>query len=268
MRYQSRPVDSGQTEIHSQLLSVLEVHLQTEYRKPISVQSHALFASVEKLQTKLHKPIILDSGCGTGAATFELARHHREALVIGVDKSSHRLALGGMRGEIQLEDNCLLVRMNLVDFWRLALRRGWRLEKHYLLYPNPWPKAKHLRRRWYGHPVFPQILDLGGKLELRCNWRVYAEEFQAAMDYVLPGICDLRKIKVETGLSLFEQKYTASGHTLYQCSCSLDAWNGRPRQTPPLMPSDHPYRDNPAEILQRLHQRRRHVIRRLIPMCF
>lgn len=226
MRYQSRPVDSAQTETHSQLLSVLEVHLQSEYRKPISVQSHELFASVEKLHRKLDRPVILDSGCGTGAATHELARRHRDALVIGVDKSSHRLALGGMRGEIQLEGNCLLVRMNLVDFWRLARRHAWCLQKHYLLYPNPWPKAKHLRRRWHGHPVFPLVLDLGGELELRCNWRVYAEEFQAAVDYVLPGSCDLRKIKVETALSLFEQKYAASGHTLYQCNCSLDAWIG------------------------------------------
>ena len=34
-------------------------------------------------------------------------------------------------------------------------------EQHYLLYPNPWPKAKHLQRRVHGHGSFPLLLQLG-----------------------------------------------------------------------------------------------------------
>ncbi|MFT5131744.1 MAG: tRNA G46 methylase TrmB [Gammaproteobacteria bacterium] len=222
MQYQSRLVDSGQKEVHSQLLKVLAIHLQSEYKKPISIHSQTIFAAVEKLRKQLNKPVILDSGCGTGSATRELAQLYDEALVIGVDKSSHRLARGGVHKDVEREGNCLLVRMDLVDFWRLALQHGWRLKKHYLLYPNPWPKAKHLRRRWHAHPVFPQLLSLGGILELRCNWRIYATEFHAAMNFITPGVCKLTQYDTQTGLSLFEQKYLASGHRLYQCCCILD----------------------------------------------
>lgn len=222
MQYQSRPVDSGQKDIHSQLLKVLAIHLHTEYKKPIPEHSVSLFALVEALRNKLHRPIILDSGCGTGAATRTLAQQHQDALVIGVDKSSHRLARGGMHKDIMQEGNCLLLRMDLVDFWRLAWQHKWRLYKHYILYPNPWPKAKHLRRRWHAHPVFPALLNLGGTLELRCNWDIYAQEFLAALEFIAPGVCRLKEFKAETGLSLFEHKYLASGHKLYQCSCALD----------------------------------------------
>ncbi len=167
-------------------------------------------------------PLILDSGCGTGHASKLLATANPDKLIIGVDKSSHRLAKGGLDCNFELLENCLLLKMNLVDFWRLAVEHDWKLEKHYLLYPNPWPKAKHLRRRWYAHPVFPQLLKLGGELELRCNWKLYAEEFQAAMNFITPGSCILTEYSERTGISLFEQKYLRQGHQLYRCHCFLD----------------------------------------------
>jgi tRNA (guanine-N7-)-methyltransferase len=222
MRYHSRPVDSGQDGIHPQLFKVLKTHLHCEYKKPISAYSQALFASVEDLRRRLNKPVILDSGCGTGASTQQLATETPAALVIGIDKSSHRLARGGLEGDIGHKDNCLLVKMDLVDFWRLALRHHWRLKKHYILYPNPWPKPKHLLRRWHAHPVFPELLRLGGDLELRSNWRVYAEEFQATVEFISPDACKLEEFDAKTSISLFELKYAQSGHKLYRCCCALD----------------------------------------------
>jgi tRNA G46 methylase TrmB len=222
VQYRSRPVDSDQNDIHSQLLNVLETHLRSEYKKPISTYSREIFARVEDLRKCLGIPIILDSGCGTGASSAHLARQNPKALVIGVDKSSHRLALGGVHDNLAQQNNLLLLKMELVDFWRLAVIYGWRLQKHFLLYPNPWPKPKLLKRRWHAHPVFPDLLRLGGELELRCNWRVYAEEFQAAINYLTPGICKLDEFVADSAISLFEQKYAASGHVLYRCHCELD----------------------------------------------
>lgn len=222
MQYRSRPVDSGQDGVHPQLFKVLKTHLHSEYKKPISAYSRALFTAVENLRLRIKKPVILDSGCGTGVNTQQLAADAPGALVIGVDKSSHRLARGGLDGDMGHKDNCLLVKMDLVDFWRLALQHRWQLKKHYLLYPNPWPKPKHLRRRWHAHPVFPALLCLGGELELRSNWRVYAEEFQAAMEFIAPGACKLEEFSTKASISLFELKYAASGHRLYRCCCALD----------------------------------------------
>ena len=126
---------------------------------------------------------MLDSGCGTGASTRALARAHPDCLVIGVDKSVARLGRTGASAFPHREGNAVWLRAELSSFWRLALQAGWALERHYLLYPNPWPKPGQLQRRWHGHPVFPELLRLGGRLELRCNWEIYALEFAAAHRY-------------------------------------------------------------------------------------
>lgn len=79
-------------------------------------------------------------------------------------------------------DNMLLLRADLVDFWILAARDGqWDIEEHLILYPNPYPKRSQLRQRWHGHPVFPVMLGLGGKITVRSNWRTYLDEMCLAI---------------------------------------------------------------------------------------
>jgi tRNA G46 methylase TrmB len=112
----------------------------------------------------------------------------------------------------------LLVRADCDDFWRLAADAGWRLQHHYLLYPNPWPKPGQLKRRVHGSPAFVDLLKLGGALELRSNWQVYVEEFGSAL--ILAGcIPRVDRLVPDVSLSLFEQKYRQSGHLLWRCRC-------------------------------------------------
>jgi len=115
------------------------------------------------------------------------------------------------------------LRAELATFWRLAVQAGWRLHRHFLLYPNPWPKPGHLRRRWHAHPVFPDLLQLGGRLELRSNWAVYAEEFAVAVNHALGTRVQPMRLAGSDDLSPFERKYRASGHALYSVALSLDA---------------------------------------------
>lgn len=73
--------------------------------------------------------------------------------------------------------NLLLLRADLVDLWILAWRdKAWEVREHSILYPNPYPKRSQLRSRWHGHPVFPVLLGLGGKITVRSNWKAYLEE--------------------------------------------------------------------------------------------
>lgn len=150
------------------------------------------------------RPLILDSGCGTGRSTCALARAHPEAAVLGVDRSEARLSkAAGAAGtltdaargrELALPPNALLVRAELASFWRLMLQQdaadprdglaASRVRRHLLLYPNPYPKPARLNRRWHGHPSLPVLLALGGTLEVRSNWRVYLKELQAATLHV------------------------------------------------------------------------------------
>ena len=116
-----------------------------------------------------------------------------------------------------------MLRAELATLWRLLLEDGRSPEKHFLFYPNPWPKPGHLLRRWHAHPVFPQLLSLGGDLEMRCNWEIYALEFAQAIKIATGISAAVKTIKPEAGISLFEQKYLARGQSLYSVSTSLTA---------------------------------------------
>lgn len=166
-------------------------------------------------------PLIIDAGCGVGLSTRRLAQAHPESFVIGIDQSADRLGRHPAWTD-EYAANYTLVRANLVDYWRLLLEAGIRPQQHYLLYPNPWPKKPQLSRRWHGHPIFPTIIALGGAIECRSNWKIYIDEFAAAVQQ-LNGQAVATEPYQATGTPLtpFEEKYRASGHALWRCRTQL-----------------------------------------------
>lgn len=225
----SRRIIGAQRVPHADLERRIARHRDAPFRRPIAAHTAAAFAQLAEGLDR-SRPVVLDAGCGTGESSVRLAARHPDALVIGVDKSAHRLRpspAGAAHADADAA-RVHLVRADLQDFWRLARDAGLRLAAHYLLYPNPWPKAVHLQRRWHGHPVFPELLALGGRLELRTNWPVYAEEFAAAL------ACFGFEARVEllgaeaaaSPLTPFERKYLASGQRCLRVRADLDAAAG------------------------------------------
>ncbi|MCC7414026.1 MAG: methyltransferase domain-containing protein [Gammaproteobacteria bacterium] len=219
----SRPVDSSQAAPHVRLCAVIARYRHGAYRRPIAAASRQVFERIEVLRRARNGPIVLDAGCGTGTSTQALARRYPDAFVVGIDRNRRRLRYGPYRDGVSGGDRGpVLACCDLADFWRLAAAAGWQLARHYLLYPNPWPKARHLKRRWHAHPVFPVAIALGGWLELHTNWAVFAAEFaQALLD---SGVREpwIERLQGEP-LSPFERKYRASGHALWRVSARLDA---------------------------------------------
>jgi tRNA G46 methylase TrmB len=229
----SRIITSNQLWVHPELESVVKKHIQQPFQKPISERNLLAFDKANELYKKHQDNFILDSGCGVGESTYQLAKKFPEAFVLGVDQSEHRLQCNN---EWTLPDNALLIQANLIDFWRLAVKSRWNIKQHYLLYPNPWPKKKHLQRRWHGHPVFPILKELGGTLELRTNWLIYAEEFKIALSLLadknmvdkgavnkepLGYKCQLVSYTPTSAITPFERKYQLSGQKLYQLLTSF-----------------------------------------------
>lgn len=105
--------------------------------------------------------------------------------MIGVDRSVARLNRNYIYKQQSMkggEDNVVLVRAELVDFWRCWLESPiGKVEKHFLLYPNPYPKKRRFQNRWYAHPSFPLLMNLGGdEIIVRSNWKEYLEDFASA----------------------------------------------------------------------------------------
>lgn len=208
----SKPVTSTQQGCHPDLLLRVERHRKHPFRKPVAPFNQAAFDTATEWLNTQAKPLILDSGCGVGDSTRWLAEHFPHHAVLGLDRSEDRLH----RQRPALPDNARLLRTDLVDFWRLAAAADWRPTHHFLFYPNPYPKAAQLSRRFHAHPVFPALISLGGQLEARSNWRIYLDELQASLRHY--GI-DSRITEIDPeqpAVSAFEQKYRASGQTLWQ----------------------------------------------------
>ena len=209
-------VSSSQQGVHPRLERTIRRHLDRHWLQPLHRPS---IDSYQRLKDESSfadgRSFILDSGCGTGKSTQQLAKQYPDHLVIGADRSQVRLARSGLQQNLWQRDNCILLRADLPTFWRLLARDGHIPHKHFLFYPNPWPKPGHLKRRWHAHPVFPCLLALGGEIEIRCNWEIYALEFAQAASFATGEPVAVEKYTPQHGASPFEQKYLDRAQPLY-----------------------------------------------------
>ena len=157
----SRLIRSAQVGPHPDLAVLVRRHLDHPFRKPVLDYNRTACAAALAARDAWRPgaPLILDAGCGVGWSTQRLAQAFPDHFVFGVDQSVNRISRGK---PLPMPANAVLVRADLIDFWRLLAAAGIRLARHYNLYPNPWPKIGHLARRWHGHAVFPAWRDLGG----------------------------------------------------------------------------------------------------------
>ncbi|MWL87956.1 methyltransferase domain-containing protein [Cupriavidus sp. SW-Y-13] len=213
----SRTVLSAQTGIHDHLATLLQRHLDEPFRKPIGFPTQRAFdIAIDAWQRAGGQPLIIDAGCGVGESTLRLATTFPDHYVIGIDQSEKRLTAGKDWWEAEMPGNFHWARADLVDFWRLLQDGKVPVKRHYVLYPNPWPKIGHLSRRWQGHAVFPALAACGDYLECRSNWKIYIDEFAAALSMV--GRPTQTAVwQPETPMTPFERKYGASGHELWRC---------------------------------------------------
>ena len=186
---------------------------KTQFRAPIPRRAIDAFAAAHKFVQKNNRPVILDSGCGNGESSYYLAARYPQHSIVAVDKSAHRLSRAHAHGP--QAETLLFARADCISLWRLIRPAGWPIERHFLFYPNPWPKPGHLQRRWHAHPVFPTLLSLGGRLTLRTNWPIYAREFSQALDFFNKSVEPVLELQLTQAITPFERKYMRSQHKLF-----------------------------------------------------
>ena len=218
MKRDSRIVSSNQCGLHPKLVDVVERHRRHRSKRPVADHARQAVKTIKDFTQ--NEPFILDSCCGTGQSSHALAQQFPDHRVIGVDRSLHRLARAANPPE---KRGPLFLRTNIEDLLPLMVSDGLRPATHYLLYPNPWPKAKHLQRRFHAMPVLRDLVLLGGRFEVRSNWLLYLEEMQTALSLygVEADIVPLKGVPdpAYEGITAFETKYARSGQPL----CRLNA---------------------------------------------
>lgn len=222
-------IHTEQSSIHADLSKIVARHARHPFQKPIALHNQLAFDELTDQWAKRgFPPLILDSGCGVGESTLHIAQAHATTFF----GSECALAIDPPRPrnnrDAPVPENLLWLRADVVDFWRLLAaylaEHGQILRKHYILYPNPYPKIGQLHKRWHGHAVFPTLLRLGGTLEVRSNWDIYIQEFAAAttqLTHQTPEFWgELTNIQAITP---FERKYQTRGEHLWGVRFALTA---------------------------------------------
>ena len=225
----SKGITSNRLGIHENLEKTVLKYLSTEFKRPFAEHTLGAYAVLKTQWLAFSQTLnsgtdqtnsaalILDACCGTARSTVAIAKQHPNAFVVGIDQSSHRLDK-----QHELPDNAIILQANLLDLYRLMANENIKLYKHYLLYPNPWPKQTQLKRRWHAMPCFPDMVKLGGIIEVRSNWKIYIDEFVFAL--TLAGFpAETCTFETNKPITAFEEKYLASGQSLYALSCTLNS---------------------------------------------
>jgi tRNA (guanine-N7-)-methyltransferase len=129
-------------------------------------------------------PLVLEIGCGTGTSTLAMAQSEPDVDVIAVEV--YRRGLAQLLCAIDREDvsNIRLIRGDAVDVLQQLLAPG-SLSGVRVFFPDPWPKARHHKRRLLQPANVAMIADRlrpGGVLHAATDHAGYAEQIAEVGD--------------------------------------------------------------------------------------
>lgn len=123
-------------------------------------------------------PVVLEIGSGTGEATAALAAADPERDVLAVDVHTP-----GVASLLRLAERAGLTNVRVAEGDALVVLRDMlppgSLDEVRVLFPDPWPKARHHKRRLVQPPFAALVaarLREGGRLHVATDWPDYAEQ--------------------------------------------------------------------------------------------
>jgi len=163
-------------------------------------------------------PTDIEIGSGKGKFLNELATAQPDRNLLAVERSAkyHRLCCD--RAARRGLTNVRLLRTTGEDLlFRLLPEAS--VETIYVLFPDPWPKKRHHKRRLFKPEIVAGIvraLAVGGRLLVKSDHGDYAE----IIDDVLAGASGLTSIDPDEGfaglpLTGFEHKYRIEGREIH-----------------------------------------------------
>ena len=164
-------------------------------------------------------PCTLEIGFGNGGNLAALARAHPERDYLGVEV--HRPGVGRLLLALEGEElgNVRIICHDAVEVLERQIAPG-SLAEILILFPDPWPKKRHHKRRLIQGPfvaLIERALEPGGVLRLATDWQPYALEMLACLN-AAPGLRNLSQQggfagrPAERAPTRFELRGTRLGH--------------------------------------------------------
>ncbi len=129
-------------------------------------------------------PRVMEIGFGNGETLVSLAESHPECDYLGVDV--YEPGIGRLLAAVAEKHltNVRLLRGDAVDVLRERVAPG-RLDTVLLLFPDPWPKKRHHKRRLVQADFVKLVASTlvpGGRFHLATDWQDYAEHMLMVLE--------------------------------------------------------------------------------------
>ncbi len=203
---------------------------------PSSIEKpHGLTGFAWPAEFKDGAPWDLEIGCGVGWHPIKYAIDNPSRRLIAVEHTREKFESfqGRVFKHAQLK-NLLPIHADAIRWVTHAIPAG-SLDRIFLLYPNPEPKAAN--KRWLRMPFFQRLLETlapGGTITLATNIESYFDEARVygveawGLEIVGERRFNLATAPDEAPRTHFEKKYLERGETCFDVTFRKDRANLRP----------------------------------------
>lgn len=137
------------------------------------------------------RPIVWEIGCGHGHFLVRYAELFPAKYCIGVDLILDRLERSGKKRDRAQLDNCHFIRAEAREFL-LSLSPGNTFEEIWILFPDPWPKARHHKNRLLKTEFFEAIASRAGE-GARFYFRTDHLDYFTEVEEIMAGLKTWRR---------------------------------------------------------------------------
>lgn len=164
-------------------------------------------------------PLVVDLGCGEGSFLVAMAQCHPDKNFLGIERLLGRVNSTAHKIDKGKIDNARVLRLETSYAVRYLLPPE-SAETFYLLFPDPWPKRRHRRRRVVREEFLDSIHEAlipGGTLHVATDQRDYFEHLKritSQLDGFKPSSCDQED--VDLPMTKFEKRFREKGEPIYR----------------------------------------------------
>ena len=161
-------------------------------------------------------PLVVDLGCGDGSFLVAMARLHPAHDFLGIERLAGRVRTTARKASELPNARVLRVETTYAVRYLLPPES---VTAFYLLFPDPWPKRRHHRRRIFTPDFVEAVtssLAAGGTLHVATDQRDYFEEIRG----VAENSGALQNFPWNGAVALpattFEKKFVKAGAAIYR----------------------------------------------------
>jgi len=134
--------------------------MESSYEKFKAVQNERRERLREQLSSILESKnkLTLEIGCGHGHFLTAFAEANKETTCVGIDLVTKRIEKAIAKKEKRNLDNLHFIKAEVKDFISV-LPEDLKIERIFILFPDPWPKKRHAKNRIIQDELLTHLAD-------------------------------------------------------------------------------------------------------------